>query len=214
MPTVDREAVLEGWNVLLTDHDMPDTAAFHETCYTTVVIDGVKVRNLDGREKAAVDKDPLTGKVFPGLEAEAELDAKDPEYLLKKWVYREARKRVWATTNPLGGTLATMMDERSVNAVICRYGGLRGNAVYITDSAECFKKDVLDSRGQQDVDRMGKVASFYGGTSKRLPGMAPVIADAFDSWMEEMVAVGRSHLPLLLARHSGQGNGSSQSAAE
>lgn len=197
-PEVTREDVLAACQEANAEADYTTIADRNEAIYK--VIEKHVARSTKDRASIAIDKDALMARIYPLVPAASEW-GQESNPRLAELTYKELRKHVWATTTPINGRMQELLAERNGH-VLCRVGGMRGNSVYITKDADCFRIDTIEPRGSDDVTRTTKVAKFYGQVSKRVPGMAPVIAEAFDGQLKELVAAARAHVPMLLAQHS------------
>ena len=152
--------------------------------------------DLKSRAKVAIKRDKVMASAYSLVDHPSEIEEDDPDGEQKRLLYGFLDKQVWDTTKPLTGRMQRYVETHNGH-VVCRLGGLQGESVYITADPDCFRVDVIESRGGKDISSVTTLAQFYARTSRRLPGMAPMIAEAFDASLQGMLAAGRAHLPLL-----------------
>ena len=160
MTTITREELLEKAAEAYDEQGYERTANLHEAIFE--IVEPAVAANLKARAKAAIHKDALVSRVFPLVEPLTEIAADDPELVLKQLLYKELRRRVWETTSPLSGKMQALMASRN-GKVVCRFGGLTGDSVYVTSDPDCFRVDVIESRSAKDIAAVTKLAMFYGG---------------------------------------------------
>lgn len=192
--SIDREDVLAAVREAKVAQDYHKPSDFYEAIFG--VIEPAVSRDLKSRAKVAIHRDKVMASVFTLVEAPTEIDESDPERLLKLLTYKELNKRVWETTAPLTGKMQQLMEVHNGH-VVCRLGGLSGDSVYVTADPDCFRVDVIESRSAKDIASVTKLAMFYGRVSKRIPAMAPTIADSFEESLQGVLAAGRAHIPAL-----------------
>lgn len=180
------------------------------------VVADCEATSLKDRRNVLVTDTELMGKVLPDvrtpvlIQREADKDTEAGEkvdleqVLLEKAVYNALLAKVWRATTLYG----PVQDRFDNGLVLCRYGGPRGadgiKGVYVTADARCIIKDVLEPEMATEVDRVAKRGKFVGNVSRRIPAIAEPLADAFDTKLKEIVAVGRAHIPLLVEEYSDQ----------
>ena len=192
--SIDRDDVVEGARQAKVAQGFLKPADMYEAIFG--VIEPAVARDLKTRAKVALHRDKVMASVFSLVEAPAEIDEDDPERELKTLVYKELNKKVWETTAPLTGKMQQLMETRNGH-VVCRLGGLTGDHVYITADKDCFRVDVIEARSAKDISSVTKLAMFYGRVSRRIPPMAPMIAESFEESLQGVLAAGRAHIPLL-----------------
>ena len=194
--SISREEVQALVREAYKDQGYKRPADMHNTAYG--IVDPAAVApNLKARAKAAIHKDSLMSQTWPLVQALSEIEEDDPEREGKTALYKELRKRTWETTKPLNGKLQHLIETRNEGYVVCRLGGLLGESVYITNDPDCFRVDVIESRSSKDIASVTSLAMFYGQVSRRIPAMAPMIAESFESSLQGVLAAGRAHIPLL-----------------
>lgn len=169
--------------------------------------------DIKARLGALATDTELMGIAFPNVATPAEINAEVSEdeeegnavdfdaVALRKAVYYSLLKTTWNSTTLYGPVQAGLAELNGL--VLCRYGGPRGSskAVYVTHDGDCIIKDVIDPEMTEEVNRVEKRSKFVRDVSRRNPAIADVLADAFDTKLKEVVAVGRSHIPALVEEY-------------